>query len=129
MKYREPESSIAAGRVSTQASAMLRIVDHCRPDPLAAIVPAIPDDSTWVVDTGKPYPSAAAIVAAAVISAHAPCAYVRWLLPIFSPTVTTMRFQPIMVPRPSAIATASLTHEGMNCVAAARFGGSLGLCA
>jgi hypothetical protein len=38
-------------------------------------------------------------------------------LPIFSPTVTTMRFQPIMVPRPSAIATATLTQSGMNLVA------------
>jgi hypothetical protein len=36
---------------------------------LAAIVPATPDDSTWVVETGRPYPSATAIVAAAVISA------------------------------------------------------------
>ena len=27
-----------------------------------------------------------------------------------------MRFQPIMVPRPSAIATATFTHTGMNLV-------------
>ena len=45
---------IAAGRVKTQAIAMLRIVDHCRPEPLAAMVPAMPDDSTWVVETGRP---------------------------------------------------------------------------
>ena len=51
---------------------MLRIVDNCRPEPLAAIVPATPDDSTWVVDTGNPYMSAAAIVAAATSSAAAP---------------------------------------------------------
>jgi hypothetical protein len=38
-------------------------------------------------------------------------------LPIFSPTVTTMRFQPIMVPRPSAMATAIFTQVGMNLVA------------
>ena len=56
---------IAAGRVSTQASAMLRTVDHCIPEPLATMVPATPDDSTWVVDTGRPRPSAAPIVAAA----------------------------------------------------------------
>ncbi len=61
--------------------------------------------------------SAAAIVAAAVISAQAPCAYVRCVLPIFSPTVMTMRFQPTIVPRPSAIATATLTQVGMNLVA------------
>jgi hypothetical protein len=36
------DSTIAAGSVSTQASAMLRIVDHCRPEPFAAIVPATP---------------------------------------------------------------------------------------
>jgi hypothetical protein len=45
---------MAAGRVNTQADAMLRIVLHCRPEPFAAIVPATPLDSTWVVETGKP---------------------------------------------------------------------------
>ncbi len=65
---------MATGNVRTQAIAMLRIVDHCSPDPLAVMVPAMPDERTCVVDTGKPYPSAAAIVAAAVISAQAPCA-------------------------------------------------------
>jgi hypothetical protein len=38
-------------------------------------------------------------------------------LPIFSPTVTTMRFQPTMVPSPSAMATAIFTQPGMNLVA------------
>ena len=57
--------------------------------------------------TGKPNASAAPIVTIAVISAAAPCAYVRCSLPIFSPTVTTIRFQPIIVPSPSAIATAT----------------------
>ena len=71
-KNRTPDSSIAAGRVSTQASAMLPTVDHCMPEPLATIVPATPDDSTWVVDTGRPKPSAAPIVAAATSSAAAP---------------------------------------------------------
>ena len=54
MKYRQPDRIIAIGSVSTQAIAMLRMVDHCNPDPFAAIVPAIPDESTWVVDTGRP---------------------------------------------------------------------------
>jgi hypothetical protein len=63
---------IAAGSVSTQARAMLRTVDHCIPEPLATIVPATPDDRTCVVDTGKPKPSAAPIVAAATIYAAAP---------------------------------------------------------
>ena len=42
---------------------MLRMVAICRPEPLAAIVPATPDDSTCVVDTGRPNTSAAPIVA------------------------------------------------------------------
>ncbi len=33
---------------------MERNVLHCMPDPLAAIVPATPDDRTWVVETGRP---------------------------------------------------------------------------
>ena len=41
------------------------------------MVPATPDESTCVVLTGKPNQSAAPIVAMAVISAAAPCAYVR----------------------------------------------------
>jgi hypothetical protein len=51
---------------------MFLTVLHCRPAPLAAMVPATPLDSTCVVETGKPYISAAAIVAAATSSAAAP---------------------------------------------------------
>ena len=65
---------IAAGSVSTHAMSRLRTVDICSPDRFAAIVPATPDDSTCVVDTGSPYMSAAAIVTAATSSADAPCA-------------------------------------------------------
>ncbi len=46
---------IDAGSVNTHAISRLRTVDHCRPDPLAAIVPATPDDNTCVVETGSPY--------------------------------------------------------------------------
>jgi hypothetical protein len=53
-QYSVPEITIAAGNVSTQASAMLRTVESCKPEPLAAIVPAMPDDSTCVVETGSP---------------------------------------------------------------------------
>jgi hypothetical protein len=74
IQYRTPEIIMAAGRVSTQASAILRTVESCNPEPFAAMVPAIPEDSTCVVETGNPYTSAAAIVAAAVISAQAPWA-------------------------------------------------------
>ena len=53
-KYRLPEISMAAGSVNTHASAMLPTVDHCSPEPFAAIVPAMPDESRWVVETGSP---------------------------------------------------------------------------
>ena len=45
---------MTAGRVRTQAEAMLRTVDTGKPDPFAAIVPATPLDRMCVVDTGKP---------------------------------------------------------------------------
>jgi len=61
-----------AGSVSTQAMARLRTVDHCRPEWFAAIVPAMPDESTCVVLTGMPNQSAAPMVSMAVISAAAP---------------------------------------------------------
>ena len=53
-KYNPPANAIAAGRVMTQAMAMERRVDHCRPDPLAAMVPATPLDRMCVVETGTP---------------------------------------------------------------------------
>ena len=40
---RLPDNMIAAGKVSTQAKARLFTVPHCRPEPLAAIVPATPE--------------------------------------------------------------------------------------
>jgi hypothetical protein len=71
-QYKEPESSIAAGNVNTQAMSRLRIVAHCKPDLLATMAPATPDESTCVVETGKPYISAAPIVIIATSSADAP---------------------------------------------------------
>ena len=53
-QYSEPDSRIAAGRVSTQAISRLRMVDICRPERFAAIVPATPEESTCVVETGRP---------------------------------------------------------------------------
>src|SRR5262249_62116279 len=85
-QYSTPEIAMAAGRVSTQASAMLRTVASCSPEPFAAMVPATPDDSTCVVETGRPNTSATAMVADAVTSAAAPCAEVGWGLPILEPT-------------------------------------------
>src|SRR5215470_13613741 len=52
------ESVMAQGRVRTQAISRLRTVSHCRPEPLTAMVPATPDDSTWVVETGSQKTSA-----------------------------------------------------------------------
>ena len=68
------DSIMATGSVSTQAIARFRTVFHCRPEPFAAIVPAMPDDSTWVVETGRPMTSAAPIVPMVTSSADAPCA-------------------------------------------------------
>ena len=90
---------------------MLRMVDHCNPLLLASMVPATPEESTCVVLTGYRIVRRK-MVHIATISADAPWAYVKWVFPIFSPTVTTMRFQPTMVPSPSAIATETLTQGG-----------------
>ena len=51
---RNADRPIAHGRVSTRASARLRKVDIFTPEPLAAIVPATPEESTCVVETGRP---------------------------------------------------------------------------
>jgi hypothetical protein len=57
---KSPAEKVAAPRktqtgiVSTQAKIIFRSVAICRPDRLAAIVPAMPEESTWVVLTGKP---------------------------------------------------------------------------
>ncbi len=48
------DSTMATGNVSTQSMIRLRTVAHCRPVPLAAMVPATPDDRTCVVLTGRP---------------------------------------------------------------------------
>jgi len=45
-QYRLPDSRIAAGKVSTQAIARLRRVRICKPEPLAVMLPATPDDNT-----------------------------------------------------------------------------------
>ena len=54
IQNRLPDKRIAAGSVRTHAISRLRTVALCRPDRRAAIVPATPDDSTCVVDTGSP---------------------------------------------------------------------------
>ena len=54
--YNPPDKIIVAGRVNTQAKAILAIVPRCKflvPFE-ATIAPATPDDSTCVVETGKP---------------------------------------------------------------------------
>ena len=55
--------------MTTHAISRLRTVSHYHLERFATIVPAIPDDSTWVVLTGGLKWSAAPIVAIAVIPA------------------------------------------------------------
>jgi hypothetical protein len=53
-RKRRPDRNMEMGSVSTQAIARFLIVFHWIPDRFAAIVPATPDDRTWVVLTGSP---------------------------------------------------------------------------
>src|SRR5262249_28450942 len=69
---RAAESTIAAGRVNAQARPILRTVSPWMPERLAHIVPATPEERTWVVLTGIWNPSAKPIVTAAISSAAAP---------------------------------------------------------
>src|SRR5439155_8419274 len=110
------ERIMVAGSVSSQASMIFFSVPPRTPEPFAHIDPATPDDNTCVVLTGRPPKSARPIVLIATSSAHAPWLYVRCDLPIFSPTVTTIRFQPTVVPTPSASATPSTTQVGTYSV-------------
>ena len=73
-RYEMAASAIETGKVRIQASARLRTVRHCSPEPFAAIVPATPEDSTWVVLTGRPNFEARPMVNMATSSADAPCA-------------------------------------------------------
>ncbi len=52
--YRSAERTMQTGSVSIQARPILRTVAHWRPEPLAAIVPATPEERTCVVLTGRP---------------------------------------------------------------------------
>ncbi|MNC72832.1 hypothetical protein D3C75_1239430 [compost metagenome] len=63
-----------AGRVRTQASRMVLTVPPCRPLLFATMVPATPEDSTWVVDTGRLKMLAMPMAQAAVICADMPWA-------------------------------------------------------
>ena len=81
-KKRRPPNRTAAGSVRIHASKIFWIVLPWIPDLLAHIVPAIPEDRTCVVLTGMWKKSARPIVIAATVSAAAPCAYVRCVLPI-----------------------------------------------
>ena len=63
---------MVAGNVKIQAERMVFTVAKFKPDLLATIVPATAEFKTCVVDTGKPKPSAAAIVVIATYSADMP---------------------------------------------------------
>src|SRR5689334_17062399 len=66
------DRATVAGRVNTQASRMVLTVPPCRPLLLATIVPATPEDSTWVVETGRLKTFAKPIRLAVVICADMP---------------------------------------------------------
>jgi hypothetical protein len=68
------DSAIAAGRVNTQARPIFRTVSPWIPERLAHMVPATPEERTWVVLTGIWTTSAKPIVTAATNSAAAPWA-------------------------------------------------------
>src|ERR1041385_8967699 len=105
---------ITTGNVRNQAIRILRTVSGWRffTPLLATILPATPEESTCVVLTGHPKLDDKPMVIAAAASALAPWAYVRCSLPIFSPTVLTIRFHPIMVPKPSEREMRIITHRG-----------------
>src|SRR5262249_439842 len=71
---RGAERAVAAGRGNTQARPILRTVSPWMPERLAHMVPATPEERTWVVLTGMWTTSARPIVAAATTSAAAPWA-------------------------------------------------------
>ncbi|AHF86645.1 hypothetical protein RLEG3_12365 [Rhizobium leguminosarum bv. trifolii WSM1689] len=66
---------------------------------MTAIVPATPEESTWVVQNSNPSWSAAPIANMATISA---AAWVRCALSIFALTVMTIRFHPTIFPSADA---------------------------
>jgi hypothetical protein len=68
-----PERRIDAGRVNSHTIAKFLTLVHWRPERLAAIVPATPEDKTCVVLTGDPNASATSIVPIATRSAQATC--------------------------------------------------------
>ena len=63
-----------AGRVRIQAIRMVFTVPPCRPLLFATMVPATPEDSTWVVETGRAKMLAKPIMVAVVICADMPWA-------------------------------------------------------
>gem|GEM_PF-4260931 len=69
---RNADSAAAVGSVRNQARAMLRMVRYCRPLPLAVIAPAMPELTTWVVETGRPRPVAPRMVSMETKSEQAP---------------------------------------------------------
>lgn len=74
IRKRVPDMVRQTGRVNTQANKILVIVPLSRLSlpPDANMAPAIPDDKTCVVLTGRPSNVDALIVLAATISADAP---------------------------------------------------------
>src|ERR1700761_7393188 len=103
---------MVAGSVRTQAAAIRHTVGMCTPAPDPTIVPAIPEVTTCVVETGPPVNAAMPITVAEPNPADAPGAGGSRCLPSRSPSVLTMRLYPTIVPNPRQIAERILTHHG-----------------
>lgn len=75
-RNRPPETTTVTGNVSIQAMKMLRMVFFCRflMPLLATMLPAMPDDNTCVVLTGRPNDVESPMVVAATNSEEAPWA-------------------------------------------------------
>ena len=87
-----------------------------QPEPFAAMVPATPLDKTWVVETGRPKMSAT--------DRGGRDQFGRGALPVGQVGLADLlahRHHDALPahhgPRPSAMATHTLTQSGMNCVA------------
>ena len=105
---------IVTGRVSTHAIPICFIVLKSSPSfPYSnPIVPATPDDMICVVETGSHTVEADSMVIAVMSDATVACAYESLCLPIFSPRVTTIRLQPIIVPSPRERDIIAITQAG-----------------
>ena len=79
---------------------------------LEAPTPMIADDTTWVVETGRPKIDATMITAAELVSAAKPL--IGCSLTILWPSVLMMRQPPPAVPAAITSAHSTFTHTGIG---------------